>query len=176
MCIGFLHVFDKSICISVGNIHFSLFSIGCVTCKYKLAFKHPPMTIFQHCCSHIECIFFKVYNVIPSISAITGVSPQRYLWRVCVAFHIGPRIIIASMYHTYYHSLLSSQSPGPNHPGSRGYRLLNIAYWLSLVEIAALCGVTYISNRENYRMYSENAFSICSYGIHTYFIPRSDKL
>lgn len=120
--------------------------------------------------------FFQVYNVIPSISAITGVSPQRYLWRVCVAFHIGPRIIIASMYHTYYRSLLSSQSPDPSHPGSRGYRLLNIAYWLSLVEIAALCGVTYISNRENYRMYSENVYSIFGYAVHTFFlIPESDK-
>jgi hypothetical protein len=96
---------------------------------------------------------FQVYNVIPSISAVTGVSPQRYLWRVCVAFHIGPRIIIASMYHTYYHSLLSTQSPSLSHPSSRGFQLLNIAYWLSLIEIAALCGVTYISNRENYRMY-----------------------
>ena len=92
---------------------------------------------------------FQVYNVIPSISAITGISPQRYLWRVCVAFHIGPRIIIASMYYTYYSSLLAAQTPGPD---SKAYRLLNIAYWLSLVEIAALCGVTYISNRENYRM------------------------
>ncbi|KAK9738229.1 Transaldolase/Fructose-6-phosphate aldolase [Popillia japonica] len=32
-----------------------------------------------------------VYNVIPSISAITGVSPQKYLWRLSVALHIGPR-------------------------------------------------------------------------------------
>jgi len=105
---------------------------------------------------------FQVYNVIPSISAITGVSPQRYLWRVCVAFHIGPRIIIASMYHTYYQSLLSSQSPGSNLPGSRSCRLLNVTYWLSLVEIAALCGVTYISNRENYRTYSRTASCLLS--------------
>ncbi|XP_023705134.1 post-GPI attachment to proteins factor 2-like [Cryptotermes secundus] len=111
----------------------------------------------------------RVYNVIPSISAITGVSPQRYLWRVCVAFHIGPRIIIASMYRTYYHSLLSSQSPGPNHPGSRGYRLLNVAYWLSLVEIAALCGVTYISNRENYPVH-EKIFMVFMFGSLSYML------
>jgi hypothetical protein len=154
-----------------------LFSHGCITCKFKLAFKHPVneyiATMLLPCWMQF---FFQVYNVIPSISAITGVSPQRYLWRVCVAFHIGPRIIIASMYHTYYRSLLSSQSPDPSHPGSRGYRLLNIAYWLSLVEIAALCGVTYISNRENYRMYSENVYSIFGYAVHTFFlIPESDK-
>ncbi|XP_021938242.1 post-GPI attachment to proteins factor 2-like [Zootermopsis nevadensis] len=111
----------------------------------------------------------RVYNVIPSISAITGISPQRYLWRVCVAFHIGPRVIIASMYHTYYRSLLSSQTPGPSHPGSRGFWLLNIAFWLSLVEIAALCGVTYISNRENYPVH-EKIFMVFMFGSLSYML------
>ncbi|PSN54652.1 hypothetical protein C0J52_01080 [Blattella germanica] len=110
-----------------------------------------------------------VYNVIPSISAITGISPQRYLWRVCVAFHIGPRIIIASMYHTYYYSLLAAQDPGPGHPGIKGYRLLNTAYWLSLLEIAALCGVTYISNRENYPVH-EKIFIVFMFGSLSYML------
>lgn len=43
-----------------------------------------------------------MYNIIPSISAITGVSPQRYLWRISVAFHIGPRIIIAAVSKSYH--------------------------------------------------------------------------
>lgn len=30
-------------------------------------------------------------------------------------------------------------------------RWLNITFWLNLVEVGSLCGVTYISNRENYR-------------------------
>lgn len=34
-----------------------------------------------------------------------------------------------------------------------GCRLLNLCYWLSIAEVAALCGVTYISNRENYCKY-----------------------
>lgn len=117
-----------------------------------------------------DCIFiYEVYNVIPSISAITGVSPQRYLWRVCVAFHIGPRIIIASMYHTYYQSLLSSQSPGTTRPSSRSCRLVNVAYWLSLLEIAALCGVTYISNRENYPVH-EKIFMVFMFGSLSYML------
>lgn len=28
--------------------------------------------------------------------------------------------------------------------------LMNLAFWLHVVEITSLCGVTYISNRENY--------------------------
>ena len=44
----------------------------------------------------------QVYNVVPSISAITGVSPQRYIWRICIAFHLGPRLLIGCLYYRYH--------------------------------------------------------------------------
>lgn len=99
----------------------------------------------------------RVYNIIPSISAITGVSPQRYLWRICVAFHIGPRLLIASIYYAYYSTLLESMGTGVN-------KLLHFCYWLNIVEIASLCGVTYISNRENYPVHEKIfiVFMLCS--------------
>ncbi|XP_067000433.1 post-GPI attachment to proteins factor 2-like [Anabrus simplex] len=103
----------------------------------------------------------RVYNVIPSISAITGISPQRYLWRICIAFHIGPRVVIASVYRTYYRELLSQSSEQLD---DKGNKLLNVCYWLSILEIVALCGVTYISNRENYPVHEKIfiVFMICS--------------
>ena len=48
--------------------------------------------------------FPQVFNVVPSISAVTGISPGRYLWRVVIAFHLGPRLLIVA---TYYHFLLT---------------------------------------------------------------------
>lgn len=108
----------------------------------------------------------RVYNVIPSISAITGVSPQRYLWRICIAFHIGPRVIIASVYHTYYRYLLSQEHSDVD---GKGARLLTLCYWLNIVEIAALCGVTYISNRENYPVH-EKIFIIFMIGSLSYML------
>lgn len=45
---------------------------------------------------------FQVYNVVPSISAITGISPQRYVWRISIAFHLGPRLLIGSLYYNYH--------------------------------------------------------------------------
>lgn len=92
--------------------------------------------------------FFQVYNVLPSISAITGVSPQRYLWRVSIALHIGPRLLIASVYYSFYFKILKTIEDLPTR--LQGSRLLNLCYWLNISEVAALCGVTYISNRENY--------------------------
>lgn len=90
----------------------------------------------------------RVYNVLPSISAITGVSPQRYLWRVSIALHIGPRLIITTVYYSYYRKILQTLE----HLQTKiiGSRLLNLCLWLNITEITALCGVTYISNKENY--------------------------
>ncbi|EEB11526.1 fgf receptor activating protein, putative [Pediculus humanus corporis] len=91
----------------------------------------------------------KVYNVVPSISAITGISPQKYLWRICVAFHVGPRLVIAIVYKQYYSKLLEKENlNGKNW-------LLNFCFWLSITEIVTLCGVTYISNRENYPIHEK---------------------
>ncbi|RZF46965.1 hypothetical protein LSTR_LSTR011233 [Laodelphax striatellus] len=104
----------------------------------------------------------RVYNIIPSISAITGVSPQRYLWRICVAFHIGPRILIASVYRSYYKGQLAVA--GGETVTRQGPLLLALCYWLNLIEIGALCGVTYISNRENYPVHEKIfiLFMLCS--------------
>ncbi|RLU25762.1 hypothetical protein DMN91_001921 [Ooceraea biroi] len=95
----------------------------------------------------------RVYNILPSISAITGVSPQRYLWRVSIALHIGPRLVIASVYHSYYYKILKSIEDVPQK--ITGSRLLNLCYWLNIAEVAALSGVTYISNRENYSVHEK---------------------
>lgn len=98
----------------------------------------------------IEMIcLFQVYNVIPSISAITGISPERYIWRISIALHVGPRILIASLYYYYYLSLAHNVFPANKFPDLP--QLISFLYWLNIIEISALMGVTYISNQDNYR-------------------------
>lgn len=94
----------------------------------------------------------RVYNIIPSISAITGVSPQRYFWRISIALHIGPRFPITFMYRNYYRSLLHKLDVTPQKFKKTNF-LINLVCILNIIEIAALGGVTYISNRENYRKF-----------------------
>lgn len=96
----------------------------------------------------------RVYNIIPSISAITGISPQRYLWRISIAIHVGPRFLIAFAYRNFYKQVLAANTTNipPAHV-TKAKRLISILFWLSIIEIVALTGVTYISNRENYRKY-----------------------
>ncbi|XP_061400037.1 post-GPI attachment to proteins factor 2-like, partial [Musca vetustissima] len=106
----------------------------------------------------------RVYNIVPSISAITGVSPQRYFWRFSIALHLGPRIPIAFMYKNYYRSMLAKlQKERPEKVGKLG-GLVTLIWILNCIEIASLGGVTYVSNRENYPVHERIfiTFMVCS--------------
>jgi len=88
-----------------------------------------------------------VRNTIPSISAITGVTPQRYIWRVCIALHSAPRFAIGFIYYHYYMRCLPAAV-------SRAYcALVRLLFWVYTIENSCLVGVTYIANVENYREY-----------------------
>lgn len=124
-----------------GSLLLPLF--GILTC-FITAYIFQPDDIHEtHC---------RVYNIIPSISAITGVSPQRYLWRICVAFHIAPRLLIAHVYYAHYNSIIMQR---PQSERSHLSKHLRFCFWLSMVEIGTLCGVTYVSNRENYPLHEK---------------------
>nr|CAI5865525.1 unnamed protein product [Callosobruchus analis] len=84
--------------------------------------------------------------VIPSISAITGISPQRYLWRISIAFYIGPRFIISAVSRAYHMNLINEEAPTELRAKAR--LCLSLAFWANMIETGALCGVTYISNRD----------------------------
>ena len=102
-----------------------------------------------------------MYNFLPSISAVTGVSPQRYLWRVAVALHISPRLLVAWVARAYYNSL-AAHVPAACRPAY--LTLVSVAFYLNLTELATLCGVTYISNKENYR--ECYTYTYCTYTSH----------
>ncbi|XP_069191869.1 post-GPI attachment to proteins factor 2-like [Procambarus clarkii] len=101
---------------------------------------------------HINNTICKVYNFLPSISAVTGVSPQRYLWRVAVALHISPRLLVAWVARAYYTGL-AAHVPAARRPAY--LTLVAAAFYLNLTELATLCGVTYISNKENYPVHEK---------------------
>nr|CAH7740298.1 unnamed protein product [Callosobruchus chinensis] len=95
----------------------------------------------------------RVFNIVPSISAITGISPQRYLWRISIAFHIGPRFIISAVSRAYNLNLINENASAELRAKARLW--LNLSFWANVIETGALCGVTYISNRENYPIHEK---------------------
>ena len=106
--------------------------------------------------SHNGFITFRlqVYNVVPSISAVTGISPGRYLWRVVIAFHIGPRMLIAAVYYNFLMSFVPFLV-GPEAPNKAEWltKLLKCCYYLQVSEVVGLCVISFVHNREHYREY-----------------------
>ncbi|ELU02737.1 hypothetical protein CAPTEDRAFT_19242 [Capitella teleta] len=93
-----------------------------------------------------------VVNYLPSISsAIGGFTPQRYIWRICIALHCAPRFMIAVMYFNFYLSskaLLSAQ------------RFYNTLVWVNMLlnisENFFLILLTCVSSTENYLVHERS--------------------
>ncbi|XP_064608159.1 post-GPI attachment to proteins factor 2-like [Liolophura sinensis] len=93
-----------------------------------------------------------VDNFIPSVSAVTGVQPQCYVWRICIALHCTPRFAVAVMYYNMYKTNIHYISE-KNQP--LYLKLMRLNFWLNLVENSCLVAVTYISNRDNYPVHEK---------------------
>ena len=72
-------------------------------------------------------------------------SPQRHVWRIAIAIHAGPRLLVARMYYRYYQGVLYQWI----------HFMAAIACWLNVIENLALIGLTFISSAENYGMSHE---------------------
>ena len=97
-------------------------------------------------------------NYIPSISAVTGITPQTYLWRTAIALHATPRFAVIFIYYNHY---LSRLHLIPSDKVSLFKILLKVNFCLNFVENSCLVLVTYITNRENYRKLLLLLFFFC---------------
>lgn len=106
----------------------------------------------------------KAQNVIPSISAVTGVTPGAYVWRICIALHSAPRFAVGFIHFNNYKNRILYIS--------EKYRglymsLIRINFWVYAVENFCLVAVTFISNKENYPIHEKIfvvfMFSCCIY-------------
>ncbi|XP_064637466.1 post-GPI attachment to proteins factor 2-like isoform X2 [Lineus longissimus] len=112
---------------------------------FSMLFCFVTAVIFQY--DQVNLTVCKVQNFIPSISAVTGVSPQRYVWRICIALHSTPRFAVGIMYYNMYKKDIHNIDPRHH----KLYRfLLKLNFMLYMIENACLIGVTYISNTDNY--------------------------
>ncbi|XP_067663213.1 post-GPI attachment to proteins factor 2-like isoform X2 [Haliotis asinina] len=143
-------------------VHFkvSLATLGKIVCS---------LPIFATCFCVIWSVIFNfesstkthcgVPNFLPSISAAIGdLTPQRYVWRVCIALHCSPRFMVAIAYYSYHTSI---------HVGQRNelYKTLAaLCTFLHICENLALIGLTYVSSTENHDLHEKFfiLFMVCS--------------
>lgn len=117
---------DKTVLLSFTNLAIFISSLplgGFIFCViWSLLFNFTESTS-THC---------HVTNYLPSISAAVGsYSPQKYIWRICIAIHSAPRYLVAYMYYSIVHYSL-------------------FIFMLNLVEVSSLIGLTFISSTENH--------------------------
>ncbi|CAB3402326.1 unnamed protein product [Caenorhabditis bovis] len=102
-----------------------------------------------------------VDNWLPSISAaVSTYAPEKYIWRILIGLHIGPRFAVSAAFRNY---LLSS----PLRPLTGSYRfrhLCNFACFLNIFENFFLLALTSISSSEDHGMHAKcfGGFAICS--------------
>jgi len=112
-------------------------TVACVACILCSMWLHFELSTRTHC---------RVRNYLPSISsAIGGYTPQRYIWRIAIALHIAPRVVVSILYYNFYtHSTLNHHTPGWVQP------LAGAAALLHFLENMSLLTLSYVSSTENY--------------------------
>ncbi|GFO47549.1 post-gpi attachment to proteins factor 2-like [Plakobranchus ocellatus] len=93
-----------------------------------------------------------VKNYIPSISAVTGITPQTYLWRTCIGLQSAPRLAVCFFYYNQYRNKMHQVAP---HRLSLFQKLIRVNFWLNFVENSCLILVAFITNRENYPVHEK---------------------
>lgn len=93
-----------------------------------------------------------VTNTIPSASAVTGIKPQAYVWRICIGLHSAPRFFVGIMYYNYYKQF--SYNIEQKYRWIY-YKLIHLVFWLYTIECSCLLAVSCISNKENYPLHEK---------------------
>ncbi|XP_015683281.1 post-GPI attachment to proteins factor 2 [Protobothrops mucrosquamatus] len=94
----------------------------------------------------------RVPNYLPSLSAAIGAAtPERYVWRLCIALQSAPRLLVAAAYWRHYRAF---PSPHRLYP-----RLCRATLGLGLGENLGLLLLTYVSSAENHAFH-QHAFRL----------------
>ncbi|XP_065322266.1 post-GPI attachment to proteins factor 2-like isoform X2 [Gordionus sp. m RMFG-2023] len=120
------------------NINFFQFAILIAACPLITLFIcifisiyfHSETSTLTHC---------KVKNILPSLSAAFGdENPEKFIWQIGVAFHLGPRLYVGYLYKGLYNSLLQEK----------------LATYLYFQEIISLSILTYISSSDDFMIHA----------------------
>lgn len=136
--------------VPLGTAVLSLPLFGLVSCVILSLLYDFESSTATHC---------NVANYLPSVSsAIGGYTPQRYIWRVCIALHCSPRFIALVCYYNSFHRLQVQTCQYLYH------FLVTLNMLLNVIENFCLLLLTCISSTENYNAHETSfvTFLVCS--------------
>lgn len=155
---------------SSSSLQLPILSISC-DCFAAWICSLPPVSLISCVVIAILCHFdettrthCKVANYLPSISAaIGGHMPEKFIWRVGIALHCLPRVLVMPYYlQKYFKNTTTGRKYNLE---TWWFGLLNLsASLLHLVENGALITLTYISSTDNHDVHESAfiAFMACS--------------
>ena len=88
-----------------------------------------------------------VANFLPSVSAAIALTPQAYVWRICIALHAAPRYIVTCLYWIF-HSKQSVDETKLLFPFKK--YLVALLCLGNFLEVSGLIGLSFISSRESH--------------------------
>lgn len=97
------------------------------------------------------CLYARnVKNFFPSVSVAIGThTPQKYIWRITIAMHTAPRLLMTLAYYNLYSRLFEWKNFI-----NKFFRLLSmLSQLLHLTEILTLIGLSFVSSKENYALH-----------------------
>lgn len=70
-----------------------------------------------------------------------------------MALHLGPRLLVVTVYFHFLLALIDSAckaNKGSNQEEAELTRMMKAIFYLQILEIIGLCGISFIHNREHY--------------------------
>ena len=77
---------------------------------------------------------------------ICSFIPQKYIWQAAIAIHTGPRILFEYIYNQIFLERLTYLTSGTR-------RLIRIAFWLAIVEILCLLGLSIAPSQDEFEVH-----------------------
>jgi len=129
---------------------------------FTLKFRHIAIfTLSIPCFAFFFCIIYsflfhleevtrthcQVWNMVPSISSSIGIlAPQKYVWKICIALHSAPRLLLCKMYHKHMQKVLSKIA--------RVQRLALFTCMLNMAEVFSLLLLSVVPSTEDYSLHT----------------------
>jgi len=129
---------------------------------FTLKFRHIAIfTLSIPCFAFFFCIIYsflfhldqvtrthcQVWNVAPSISSSIGIlAPQKYVWKICIALHSAPRLLLCKMYHKHMQTVLNKVASVQ--------RLALFTCVLNVAEVFSLLLLSVVPSTEDYFLHT----------------------
>ena len=103
-------------------------------------------------------------------ASIGILAPQKYIWKICIAVHSAPRILLCKMYNTHMKKVLSKVGSVQ--------RLVLFSCLLNIAEVLSLLLLSVVSSIEDYSLHTfcfglflffSGAYMAVSYYLFRYF-------